>query len=77
MSVFIMEYRVIGYNSSHALSLNPKAGKRVFFANSEDIGTSDILVVTGAAKSKENTPDGYRLFSVIDRDAAISSPENP
>lgn len=77
MTVFIMEYRVIGYNTSHAFSLNPKAGKRTFFARSDEIGTTDILAVTEAAKSSENTPDGYRLFRVTDRDADINSPENP
>ena len=70
MTTFIMEYRVVGYSLAHALSLNPKAGKRIFSVNSDDIGTTDILAVMDAARSTENTPAGYQLFSVTDRDAA-------
>jgi hypothetical protein len=65
-----MEYRVIGYSLAHAFSTNPKAGKRIFSVSSDDIGSTDILAVLDAARSPENTPDGYRLFSVTDRDAA-------
>ncbi|MEN5141110.1 hypothetical protein [Pseudomonas juntendi] len=32
--------------------------------------STDILAVMDAARSPENTPDGYKLFSVTDRDAA-------
>jgi len=60
-----MEYRVIGYSLAHAFSTNPKAGKRTFSVNSDDIGTSDILAVMEAARSPENTPDGFKLFSVM------------
>lgn len=70
MTTFIMEYRVIGYSLAHAFSTNPKAGKRIFSVSSDDIGSTDILAVLDAARSPENTPDGYRLFSVTDRDAA-------
>lgn len=70
MTTFIMEYRVIGYSLAHAFSTNPKAGKRIFSVSSDDIGTSDILAVMDAARSPDNTPDGYQLFSVTDRDAA-------
>nr|WP_232248916.1 hypothetical protein [Pseudomonas putida] len=65
-----MEYRVIGYSLAHAFSTNPKAGKRIFSVSSDDIGSSDILAVMDAARSPENTPEGYKLFSVTDRDAA-------
>ncbi|MFE2005737.1 hypothetical protein ACFW6U_10120 [Pseudomonas guariconensis] len=70
MTTFIMEYRVIGYSLAHAFSINPKAGKRIFSVSSDDIGSTDILAVLDAANSPENTPDGYKLFSVTDRDAA-------
>lgn len=70
MTTFIMEYRVIGYSLAHAFSTNPKAGKRIFSVSSDDIGSTDILAVLDAARSPENTPDGYQLFSVTDRDAA-------
>jgi len=70
VTTFIMEYRVIGYSLAHAFSTNPKAGKRIFSVSSDDIGSTDILAVLDAARSPENTPDGYRLFSVTDRDAA-------
>lgn len=70
MTVFIMEYRKIGYQLSDCMRLDPKWGKRTFTAKSEDIGTNDILAVMEAAKSPENTPDGYKLFSVRDRDAS-------
>ncbi|MCE5979096.1 hypothetical protein [Pseudomonas sp. JR33AA] len=70
MTTFIMEYRVIGYSLAHAFSTNPKAGKRIFTVSSNDIGSTDILAVMDAACSPENTPDGYKLFSVTDRDAA-------
>ncbi|WP_439851114.1 hypothetical protein ACTACG_07135 [Pseudomonas syringae] len=69
MKVFIMEYRVIGYSLAHALSLNPKAGKRGFTVTSTDVGTEDLNAVLVAAQSSENTPDGYSLFSVRDRDS--------
>lgn len=69
MTTFVMEYRVIGYSLAHAFSTNPKAGKRTFSVNSDDIGTSDILAVMEAARSPENTPDGFKLFSVTDRDS--------
>jgi len=70
VTTFIMEYRVIGYSLAHAFSTNPKAGKRIFSVSSDDIGSTDILAVMDAARSPENTPDGYKLFSVTDRDAA-------
>lgn len=69
MTIFIMEYRVIGYSLAHAFSTNPKAGKRIFTANSDDIGSDDILAVMEAARTPENTPDGYELFSITDRDS--------
>lgn len=71
MTVFIMEYRVKGYGLQHVLSLNPKAGKRGFTVRSEDIGTTDINAVVHAASAPENTPDGYQLFSVRDRDSGV------
>lgn len=68
MSMFIMEYRVIGYSLAHAFSTNPKAGKRTFFVNSDEIGTDDINEIAKAAQDSENTPEGYRLFSIRNRD---------
>ncbi len=69
MTVFIIEYRRADYKLSDCMRLDPKWGKRTFTARSEDIGTTDILAVMEAAKSPENTPEGYKLFSVQDRDA--------
>lgn len=66
MKTFIMEYRVIGYSLANAFSINPKSGKRTFFVNSDQIGTEDIELVIEAANSEDNTPSGYRLFSVRD-----------
>jgi len=64
MTVFVMEYRVIGYSLAHAFSTNPKAGKRTFSVKSEQIGTEDISEIAKAAQDAENTPEGYRLFSI-------------
>lgn len=69
MTVFIMEYRVIGFSPAMAMHPNPRAGRRTFFVNSDDLGTDDIKAVIEAARSPENTPKGYQLFSVKDRDA--------
>ena len=72
MAFFIMEYRVKGYSVTHALSLNPKAGRRTFFASGDDLGTHDIEVVRRVAALPESTPEGYELFSVRDRDASTA-----
>jgi hypothetical protein len=68
MTVFIMEYRVIGFTPAMAMHPNPRTGRRTFFVNSNDLGTDDINTVVEAARSPENTPKGYQLFSVKDRD---------
>lgn len=70
MTTFIVEYRVVEYSMAHALSLNPKAKKRIFSVDSADLGTTDILAVMEAARSQENTPKGFKLFSITDREAA-------
>jgi hypothetical protein len=57
----ITEYRVLNYGVSHALSLNPKAGRRTFSANTDDIGTIDKKLIKQAAE--ETAPAGYKLFS--------------
>lgn len=69
MAFFIMEYRVIGYGISQAFSRDPKAGRRTFFVSGDDIGTNDLAEVKRMAQMRDATPDGYELFSVIDRDA--------
>lgn len=71
MTVFIMEYRKIGFQLSDGLRPDPKWGKRRFTVDSKDVGTDDVKVVLVAANAPENTPDGYRLFSVRDRDAGV------
>lgn len=68
MSTFSMEYRVIGYSLAHAFSTNPKSGKKGYFVESSDIGTECIKPVFEAADSNENTPEGYKLFSVTNVD---------
>lgn len=73
MAFFIMEYRVEGYGLQHALSLNAKAGRRVFSISSETLGTDDIELVKVAAALPEHTPQGYKLHSVVDRDAIAST----
>jgi hypothetical protein len=69
MTVFIMEYRRIGYTLADGMHPNPNRGKRRFTVDSKDVGTDDISVLAVAAKAPENTPEGYELFSVRDRDA--------
>jgi len=71
MTVFIMEYRKIGYTLADGVHPNPNRGKRRFNVDSKDIGTEDIKAVLVAANAQENTPDGYKLFSVRDRDAGV------
>ena len=74
MAFFIMEYRVKGYRLCDALRPNPKWGRRIFTAPGENLGTHDIEAVRRMAAMPENTPDGYELFSVRDRDAANQEP---
>ena len=69
MTVFIMEYRVIGFSPAMAMHPNPRTARRTFFVNSADLGTDDINAVAEAARAPENTPKGYQLFCVKDRDA--------
>jgi hypothetical protein len=71
MTVFIMEYRKIGYTLADGVHPNPNHGKRRFTVDSKDIGTEDVNVLLVAANAPENTPDGYKLFSVRDRDAGV------
>ena len=68
MAFFIMEYRVKGYGISHAFSRDPKCGRRTFSVSGDDVGTDDIELVRKLAALPESTPEGYELFSVIDRD---------
>lgn len=74
MAFFIMEYRIKGYSLANAFSRDPKSGRRVFTVSGDDIGTHDIDVVRQMAAAKENTPEGYELFSVRDRDAQEPRP---
>lgn len=67
---FIMEYRVKGYRVCDALRPNPKWGRRIFSVRGDDLGTQDIETLRRAAALPENTPEGYELFRVYDRDAA-------
>ncbi|WP_274644288.1 hypothetical protein [Pseudomonas serbica] len=69
MAFFIMEYRAIGYTIADALHRDPKFRKRIFSISSEVLGTDDLEVVKKLAAAREHTPEGYELFSVIDRDA--------
>lgn len=69
MTVFIIEYRKIGYKLSDGLRPDPKWGKRRFTVESTDVGTEDLNMMLAASGAPENTPEGYELFSVRDRDA--------
>ena len=69
MAFFIMEYRVKDFGIRHAFSRDPKAGRRTFFVSGDAIGTHDLAEVTRMAQMRDATPEGYELFSVIDRDA--------
>lgn len=64
MTVFSIEYRVIGYSLADGMRPNPKWGKKGFTVSSEDLGTEDIQEVVAAAQYPAAIPDGYRLFSV-------------
>lgn len=76
MAFFIMEYRKIGYQIADAFHRDPRFKKRIFSISSADLGTDDLEVVKKLAASREHTPEGYELYSVIDRDAPVpdSSP---
>jgi hypothetical protein len=69
MAFFIMEYRSTDYGIRQAFSRDPKAGRRTFFVSGDDIGTHDLAEVERMARMRDATPEGYELFSVIDRDA--------
>lgn len=75
MAFFIMEYRVKGYGIAQAFSLDPKCGRRTFFASGDSIGTHDLEEVKRLAAMPEATPEGYELFSVRDRDATQEQAE--
>ena len=64
MSVFRIEYRVIGYKLSDGMRLDPKWGKKSYTVRSDDIGSEDIRKVVKASHHPENVPNGYKLFSV-------------
>lgn len=68
MAFFIMEYRVEGYSLADCMRPDPRWGKKIFTVDGNDIGTHDIEVVKQMAAAPENTPAGYVLFSVRDRD---------
>ena len=71
MAFFIMEYRAIGYQLADAFHRDPRFKKRIFTISSEVLGTDDLEVVKKLAAAREHTPEGYELFSVIDRDALV------
>jgi hypothetical protein len=71
MAFFIMEYRAIGYKIADAFHRDPRFKKRIFSISSQDLGTDDLEVVKKLAAGREQTPEGYELFSVIDRDAPV------
>lgn len=71
MAFFIMEYRAIGYRLADAFHRDPRFKKRIFSISGQDLGTNDLEVVKKLAASREHTPEGYELFSVIDRDALV------
>lgn len=59
--IIITEYRKIGYSIIDALSVNPRQGRRIFSAKTEDVGTEDIDLIKEVAAGC--APDGYELFS--------------
>lgn len=72
MAVFIMEYRVKGYQLSDAMRLDPKWGKKIFNVSSDALGTDDIEVVRAMAAAPESTPEGFEFFSIYNRDVPNS-----
>lgn len=64
MTVFSIEYRVIGYALSDCMRPDPKWGKKGFTVKSEDMGTEDINDIVTAAQYPDAIPKGYKLFSV-------------
>lgn len=64
MTVFSIEYRVIGYSLSDGMRPYPKWGKKGFTVKSEDLGTEDIQEVVKATQYPDSIPKGYKLFSV-------------
>jgi hypothetical protein len=64
MTVFSIEYRVIGYSLSDGMRPDPKWGKKGFTVKSEDMGTEDIHEIVTAAQYPDAIPKGYKLFSV-------------
>lgn len=64
MTVFSIEYRVIGYALSDGMRPDPKWGKKGFTVKSEDMGTDDISDIVTAAQYPESIPKGYKLHSV-------------
>lgn len=65
MSVFSIEYRVIGYALSDGMRPDPKWGKKGFTVKSEELGTDDINEVVAAAQYPDSIPKGYKLYSVL------------
>ncbi len=65
MSVFSIEYRVIGYSLSDGMRPDPKWGKKRFTVKSEELGTEDINEVVAAAQYPDAIPKGYKLYSVL------------
>jgi len=72
MAVFIMEYRVKGYQLSDAMRPDPKWGKKIFNVSSDALGTDDIEVVRTMAATPESTPKGFEFFSIYNRDVPNS-----
>lgn len=75
MSTFSIEYRVIGYQISDGMRLDPNWGKKRFTVKSEDIGTEDIQEIVKAAQYRDAIPKGYELFQV--RNIATGEQVNP
>lgn len=68
MTLFIVEYRKIGYLLSDGMRPDPGWGKRRFHCDSKDIGTEDISEVKAMAMEPVAVPKGYEFYSVYDRD---------
>ena len=62
MTKFRIEYRIKGYTLADAFRPQPGWGYRVFYADSDKLGTDDIEAVKEAAIA--TAPDGYDFHRI-------------
>lgn len=54
------EYRRTGYKISDALHRDTRHGRKIFYIDTEKLGTENMQLIERAAK--EATPKGYEFF---------------